>query len=60
MSYEISGSQQGSEAEVKRRLVINGLMFPVQYYTALRSFFNTVKSNDEEQIVLQNAESAKN
>jgi hypothetical protein len=60
VSYEISGSQQGSEAEVKRRLVINGVVFPVQYYTALRSFFNTVKSNDEEQIVLQNAESAKN
>lgn len=60
VSYEISGSQQGSEAEVKRRLVINGLVFPVQYYGSLRSFFNTVKSNDEEQIVLQNAESAKN
>jgi Domain of Unknown Function with PDB structure (DUF3857)/Transglutaminase-like superfamily len=60
VSYEISASQQASEAEVKRRLVINGLMFPVEYYTSLRSFFNTVKSNDEEQIVLQNAESAKN
>jgi len=60
VSYEISASQQGSEAEVKRHLVINGLMFPVEYYASLRSFFNTVKSNDEVQIVLQNAESAKN
>jgi hypothetical protein len=60
VSYEISASQQGSQAEVKRRLVINGLLFPVQYYASLRSFFNTVKSNDEEQIVLQNSESAKN
>jgi hypothetical protein len=60
VSYEISASQQGSEVEVKRHLVINGLMFPVEYYASLRSFFNTVKSNDEVQIVLQNAESAKN
>jgi hypothetical protein len=60
VSYEISASQQGTEVEVKRHLVINGLMFPVEYYASLRSFFNTVKSNDEVQIVLQNAESAKN
>ena len=60
VSYEISASQQGSEVEVKRHLVINGLMIPVEYYASLRSFFNTVKSNDEVQIVLQNAESAKN
>jgi Domain of Unknown Function with PDB structure (DUF3857)/Transglutaminase-like superfamily len=60
VSYEISASQQGSDVEVKRRLVINGLLFPVQYYASLRSFFNTVKSDDEVQIVLQNAESAKN
>lgn len=60
VSYEISASQQGSQVEVKRHLVINGLMFPLEYYASLRSFFNTVKSNDEVQIVLQNAESAKN
>jgi hypothetical protein len=60
VSYEISASQQGSEVEVKRRLMINGLMIPVEYYASLRSFFNTVKSSDEVQIVLQNAESAKN
>jgi Domain of Unknown Function with PDB structure (DUF3857) len=60
VGYEISASQQGSVAEVKRSLIINGLMFPVEYYASLRSFFNTVKSNDEVQIVLQNAESAKN
>ena len=60
VGYEISASQQGTVAEVKRKLVINGLMFPVEYYASLRSFFNTVKSDDEVQIVLQNAESAKN
>jgi hypothetical protein len=60
VSYEISTSQQGASAEVKRRLIINGLLFPPDTYAALRSFFNTVKSNDEVQIVFQNAESAKN
>jgi uncharacterized protein DUF3857 len=60
VSYEISTSQEGTAAEVKRLLIINGLMFPPDSYTALRSFFNTVKSNDEVQIVFQNNESAKN
>jgi hypothetical protein len=60
VAYEISASQQGSEVEVKRHLVVNGLMFPPESYASLRSFFNTVKSNDEAQIVFQNAESAKN
>jgi hypothetical protein len=60
ISYEISAAQQASVVEVKRLLVIDGLMFPVKDYPALRNFFNLVKSNDETQIVLQNAESAKN
>jgi hypothetical protein len=60
VSYEISAAQQGTAVQVKRHLVINGLMFPPEYYASLRSFFNTVKSNDEVQIVFQNAESAKN
>ena len=60
VSYEISAAQQANVIEVKRLLVIDGLMFPVKNYPALRNFFNLVKSNDETQIILQNAESAKN
>jgi hypothetical protein len=60
ISYEISAAQEANVIEVKRLLVIDGLMFPVKDYPALRNFFNLVKSNDETQIVLQNAESAKN
>jgi hypothetical protein len=60
VAYELSASQQGSAVEVNRRLAISGLMFPREYYSSLRSFFNTVKSNDEMQIVFENAESAKN
>ena len=60
LTYSISASQQGSVAEVQRHLVINALLIPIESYAAVRSFFNTVKSNDEVQIVLQNAENAKN
>ena len=60
VSYEISAVQQANVIEVKRLLVIDGLMFSVKNYPALRNFFNLVKSNDETQIILQNAESAKN
>ena len=60
ISYEISAAQQANVIEVKRLLVIDGMMFPVKNYLDLRNFFNSVKSNDEAQIVLQNAESAKN
>ena len=60
MSYEISAAQQGGVVEVKRSLVIDGLMFPAKSYPALRNFFNPVKSDDDTQIVLQNAETAKN
>jgi Domain of Unknown Function with PDB structure (DUF3857) len=60
LNYSISALQQGSVAEVQRHLVINTLLLPIEYYAAVRSFFNTVKSNDEVQIVLQNTENAKN
>jgi Domain of Unknown Function with PDB structure (DUF3857) len=60
ISYEISAAQQANVVEVKRLLIIDGMMFPVKNYPALRNFFNSVKSNDETQIVLQNAETAKN
>jgi hypothetical protein len=60
VSYEISAAQQGGVVEVKRLLVLDGMAFPVASYPALRIFFNTVKTDDDAQIVLQNAESAKN
>ena len=60
VSYEISAAQQGNAVEVKRLLVLDGLGFPVSSYPALRNFFNTVKNDDDAQIVLQNDESAKN
>ncbi|MGB8541414.1 MAG: DUF3857 domain-containing protein [Candidatus Acidiferrales bacterium] len=60
VSYEISAVQQDNCVEVKRDLLVTGIMFPVTAYPALREFFNTVKTNDDAQIVFQTAESAKN
>jgi Domain of Unknown Function with PDB structure (DUF3857) len=60
VSYEISATQQGDVVEAKRLLVIGGPNFPVTSYPALRAFFNTVKTDDDTQIVLQNAETATN
>ena len=60
VSYEISAAQQDGVVEVKRLLVLDGLVFPVTSYPALRNFFNAVKTDDDAQIVLQNAQSAKN
>lgn len=58
--YELSATHDGSSAEIKRSLKVNALIVQTQYYGALRNFFNTVKNNDESQIVLQTSESAKN
>jgi hypothetical protein len=58
--YEISPAQQGEGAEVKRHFVLKQIHFSKESYPVLRAFFNTVKSTDEAQLVLQNAENAKN
>jgi hypothetical protein len=60
MAYEITPSDDGGGIEVKRYFALKDIHFPVDSYAALRSFFNLVKSNDEAQVVLQNAETAKN
>jgi hypothetical protein len=59
MSYEIAPAQQDDAFEVKRHFSVSDIHYPVDSYAALRSFFNLVKSNDETQVVLQNAETAK-
>jgi hypothetical protein len=58
--YEISGSGQGDEVEVKRQLTVKGVSFPVESYSGLRTFFNTAKSDDDTQVVFQTSETAKN
>jgi hypothetical protein len=60
MSYEISSAQQGEVVEVNRHFILSEIQFPRDSYPALRSFFNSVKSNDDAQVVFQHDESAKN
>ena len=60
LSYEISATQQGDAVEVKRMFILDGSLFPVASYTALQNFFNAMKTDDDAQIVVRRAESAKN
>jgi hypothetical protein len=60
MSYTIVATQDGETIEVKRHMTVDGIIFPVRAYPALRTFFGNVKSGDEAQIVLQNSNAAKN
>jgi len=53
VSYEISATEEGNLAQVKRRLTVDGTFIARKYYASLRNFFTSVKSNDEAQIVLE-------
>jgi hypothetical protein len=58
LSYEISADQDGGAVEIKRRLTVNTIAVPVQQYALLRTFFFTVKSYDDERMVLQRTDVA--
>jgi len=60
VKYEISMTQQPGSVTVKRQLSVNVILIPVASYPALRQFFNTVKSDDEAQLVFQNGQNARN
>src|SRR5579862_53400 len=57
--YSVSSSQSGDVVSVERQLTISQIMFPVDDYRPIRGFFNTVKTDDDAQIVLQLAQMAK-
>jgi hypothetical protein len=60
VSYEISAAAQDGTVEIKRDLIVNSVLFTKEEYPTLRRFFGTVKTNDNTQMVLQNAQSAHN
>ncbi|HXQ26631.1 MAG TPA: DUF3857 domain-containing protein [Candidatus Acidoferrales bacterium] len=60
VSFEIGAAAQGDTVEVKRHLVVKGIIFSKEDYPVLRRFFGTVKTNDNAQMVLQNAATANN
>lgn len=60
VSYQISATAQDNGLEVKRHLVEGGVVFTKEQYPVLRSFFGTVRADDDAQMVIENAASAKN
>ncbi len=57
--YSVSSTQTADTISIDRQMTISGIMFPVGSYTGIRTFFNTVKTDDDGQIVLQPAQVAK-
>ena len=53
ITYTLASEQKGNEVVTKRDLSENMMIYDLKYYGALRAFFNTVKSNDNSQIVFQ-------
>ncbi len=53
LKYQISAKQEGTSLHVQRKLVVGGILYPVNSYSEIRKFFSTAKSNDEQQVVLQ-------
>jgi hypothetical protein len=53
--YDISAKQEGNALHVQRKINVNGVLYPVDSYRDIRSFYSLAKSYDEQQIVLQSA-----
>ncbi len=59
LRYEISAKLEGGAVHVQRKLVVAGMLLPADLYPEIRSFFHSAKINDDQQLVLQPASSAK-
>jgi hypothetical protein len=59
LRYEIAAKQEGDALHVQRKLVVGGLVYPVDSYLAVRKFFGAAKQGDEKQLVLQTVPSSK-
>jgi hypothetical protein len=57
---QIAATADGNTVEVKRHLFERNIVFTKELYPALRKFFETVRTNDNAQMVFRNAESAHN
>jgi hypothetical protein len=51
--YALNVENNKGTLHLTRKLKIDLLILEAQYYTALRNFFHTVRSGDEQQVVLQ-------
>ncbi len=55
VAYDLKVESAKEGLRLKRKLAINILLLEPKYYTALRNFFEGVRTGDEEQILLQPA-----
>jgi hypothetical protein len=53
ITYSLNVENGNGSVHVVRKLNVDFLMLDQKYYTALRNFFQVVRSGDEQQIVLQ-------
>src|SRR5579863_284674 len=53
LHYEISAKQENNSLHLQRRLVVGGIIYPLNSYAAVRHFFGVAKTDDEQQVVLQ-------
>ncbi|MGH9729824.1 MAG: hypothetical protein ACRD4V_14710 [Candidatus Acidiferrales bacterium] len=53
IQYSIGGSTQGDAVRLTRKLVVNGIDFPVKYYPTVRAIFDMVKTGDADDMVLE-------
>jgi Domain of Unknown Function with PDB structure (DUF3857) len=51
--YDLSVEKDASSIHLTRKLTVDLLLLESKYYSALRNFFQVVRTGDEEQIVLQ-------
>ncbi len=56
--YDLSCEAQGNTLRLQRRMALEGILIPAQYYRGLRGFLDSVRTGDEEQMVLQSKETA--
>ena len=56
VAYSLKVEQSPGTLRLTRKLTIDFLLLEQKYYTALRNFFQTVRTGDAEQIVLQPGE----
>jgi hypothetical protein len=58
ITYSLTASKDGSNLKLTRSMTVDFLLLDKQYYSALRTFFQGVKTSDDQQVMLQPATTA--
>jgi hypothetical protein len=58
MDFHIEVRKDSGKVSVERRLAIHAIYFSTEYYQSLRAFFQKVRASDDEQVVLQQRQTA--